>query len=61
MQRPSNKVLRCSLFISSKFDKCSILEHLLWPSNHTSHTKVHFNECVANALRDNMAMIIFDL
>ena len=28
---------------------------------HTSHTKVYFNEFVANALRDNMGMIIFDL
>ena len=25
------------------------------------HTKVYFNEFVANALRDNMGMIIFDL
>ena len=28
---------------------------------HTSHIKVYFNEFVANALRDNMGMIIFDL
>ena len=28
---------------------------------HTSNTKVYFNEFVANALRDNMGMIIFDL
>ena len=30
-------------------------------ANHTSHTKVCFNEVVANALRDNMGMVIFDL
>ena len=28
---------------------------------HTSCTKVYFNEFVANALRDNMGIIIFDL
>ena len=28
---------------------------------HTSYTKVYFNEFVANALHDNMGMIIFDL
>ena len=27
----------------------------------TSHTKVYFNEFVANALCDNMGMIMFDL
>ena len=30
-------------------------------SNHTSHQKVYFNELVADALRDNMDMIFFDL
>ena len=29
--------------------------------NPTSHTKVYFNEFVANALRDNMGIVIFDL
>jgi hypothetical protein len=43
------------------FDKCSILEQTIWPSNQTSHTKVYFNEFVANVLRDNMGMVIFDL
>ena len=43
------------VLISSIFDKCSLLES--W-SNHTFHTKVYFNEFVANALRDNMGMII---
>ena len=40
--------------ISSIFDKCSILLQTIWPSNHLSHTKVYFNEFVANALRDNI-------
>ena len=31
-----------------------ILLETIWPSNHTSHTKVYFNEFVANALRDNI-------
>ena len=26
----------------------------MWASNHTFHTKVFFNEFVANVLRDNM-------
>jgi hypothetical protein len=26
----------------------------IWPSNHTFHTKVYFNEFVANALHDNL-------
>ena len=30
-------------------------------SNHTFHTKVYFKEFVANALRNNMGMVIFDL
>jgi hypothetical protein len=29
--------------------------------NHTSHTKVYFNEFVANVLRDDRDIIIFDL
>ena len=48
---PSEKVLYS---ISSIFDKCSILEQTIWLSNHTSHTKVYFNEFVANALCDNI-------
>ena len=47
--------------ISSIFDKCSILEQTIWLSNHTSHTEVYFNDFFANALCDNMGMIIFDL
>ena len=38
-----------------------MLEQTIWPSNHTFHTKVYFNEFVVNALHDNMGMIIFDL
>ena len=34
---------------------------MIWLWNHTSHTKVYFYEIVANVLRDNMGMIIFDL
>ena len=34
-----------------------MLEQTIWPPNHTSHTKVYFNEFVANALRDNMGMV----
>ena len=38
-----------------------MLEQTIWLWNHTSHTKVYFNEFVPNVLRDNMGMIIFDL
>ena len=42
------------ILISSIFDKCSILLQMIWPSNHTSDTKVYFNEFFANTLRDNI-------
>ena len=42
--------------ISSIFDKCSTLGQTIW----LSHTKVCFDEFIANALGDNMGMIIFD-
>ena len=29
--------------------------------NHASHTKLYFNEFVANVLRDNIGRVIFDL
>ena len=51
---PSNLLVRSTStfyrykLISSIFDKCSILEQMIWLWNHASHTKVHFNECVAN-------------
>ena len=37
------------------------LEQTIWLWNHTSHTKFYFNEFVANALCDNIGMMIFDL
>ena len=37
------------------------LEQTNWLWNHTFHTKVYFNEFLANALRNNMGMIIFYL
>ena len=40
--------------ISSIFDKCSMLEQTQSRPNHTSKTKVYFNEFVANVLRDNI-------
>ena len=55
-----NKVVDISS-IPSVFDKYSILEQTVWPSNHTSHTSVYFNELVANVFLDDMGMIIFDL
>ena len=33
---------------------CSMVQQTIWPRNHTSHTKVYFNEFVANVLRDDM-------
>ena len=38
-----------------------MLEQTIWLWNHTSHTKVYFNEFFAKVLLDNMGMIIFDL
>ena len=40
--------------ILSIIEGCSMVQQTIWPSNHTSHTKVYFNELVANALPDNM-------
>ena len=37
----------------------TLLEQTIWLWNHTSYTKVYFNEFVANVLCDNMGMIIF--
>ena len=31
-----------------------MVQQTIWPRNHTSHTKVYFNEFVANVLRDDM-------
>ena len=38
-----------------------MLEQTIWLWNRTFHTNVHFNEFIANALCDNMGIIIFDL
>ena len=38
-----------------------MFKQTIWPSNHTSHTKLYFNEFVANVLRDNIGIVIFDL
>ena len=38
-----------------------MLEQTIWLSNHTSHTKVYFNEFVANVLRDDIGIVVFDL
>ena len=40
---------------------CSMVKQTIWPSNHKSHTKVYFNEFVANVLRDNIGIVNFDL
>ena len=48
-------------YLINKRHGSQMLEQMIWPSNHTFHTKVYFNEFVANALLDNMGMIIFDL
>jgi hypothetical protein len=44
------------MYISSIFDKCSVLEQTQSRPNHTSKTKVYFNEFVANVLRDNIGL-----
>ena len=31
-----------------------MVQQTIWPRNHTSNTKVYFNEFVANVLRDDM-------
>ena len=40
---------------------CSMVLQMIWPRNHTSHTKVYFYEFVANVLRDGIGIIICDL
>jgi hypothetical protein len=40
---------------------CSMVQQTIWPGNHTSHIKAYFNEFVANVLRDDMGIVIFDL
>ena len=35
--------------------------YLIWPRNHTCHKIFYYNEFVANVLRDNIVLVIFDL
>ena len=37
------------------------LKQRIWPPNHRSHTKVYFNEAVANALHGNIGIVNFGL
>ena len=39
---------------------CSMLKQTIWPLNLTSRTKLSFNKFVANVLRDNIGIVIFD-
>ena len=47
--------------ISLIIQRCSIVKQTIWQSNRASHTKLYFNEFVANVLRDNIGTVIFDL
>ena len=47
--------------ISLIIQRCSTVQRTIWPPNHRSHTKVYFNEVVANALGDDIGIVIFDL
>ena len=38
-----------------------MVQQTIWPRNHTSHTKVYFNEFVANVLRDDIGIVMYDL
>ena len=50
-----------SYFILLIIEGCSMVQQTIWPRNHTSHTKVYFNEFVANVLRGNIGIVNFDL
>ena len=47
--------------INKIIEGCSMLNQTIWPSNHTSHTKLYLNQFVASVLRDNIGIVIFDL
>ena len=47
--------------ISLLIQGCSMVQYSIWPTNHTSHKNVYFNEFVANVLRDVIGIFIFDL
>ena len=53
-------VLFARNYFVNKRHGSQMLEQMIWMWKHTSHTKVYFNEFVANVLHDNMGMIIFD-
>ena len=43
------------------FGFSQILQQTIWPRSQTSHKKKYFYEFVANVLRDNIGILIFDL
>ena len=53
----SNFFLGVTICISSILDKCSMLERTQSQPNHTSKTKVYFNEFVANIQSDNIGSV----
>ena len=63
LSNSQNITFLCFVF-SHLIDKrhgSQILPQTIWLGNHTSHTKVYFNEFVANVQRDNIGIVIFDL
>ena len=38
-----------------------MVKQTIWQSNRASHTKLYFNEFVANVLRDDIGIVILDL
>ena len=59
-KRLSHTYCATETYLINKRHGSRMLEQTIWLWNHTSHTKVYFNEFVANVLRDNIGMIIFD-
>ena len=47
--------------ISLIIQRCSMVKQTIWQSNRASHTKLYFNEFVANALRGNIGIVNFGL
>ena len=56
---PSQRISNDNILLI--IEGCSILKQTIWPRNHTSHKKNYFYEFVANVLRDNIGILIFDL
>ena len=48
-------------YISLIIQRCSMVKQTIWQSNRASHTKLYFNEFVANALRGNIGIVNFGL